>query len=339
MNQISPILLETDWQTSLRQSICSLDELLMRVNLSHESVNACPEAAKDFALRVPTPYLNRIEKGNPQDPLLLQVLPQTYEMERYPGYSNDPLEERDTNPAPGLIHKYKGRVLLILSGACAINCRYCFRRHFPYQENQLGNQQWQQVLSYLNNDPSITEVIFSGGDPLATPDKRLKNMINDLEKVPHIKRLRIHSRLPVVIPQRVTDDLCEILKSSRLKIACVLHINHANEIDCQVADGIAKLQHANVTVLNQAVLLKGINNSVDCLKELSEKLFDYKVLPYYLFVLDRVHGSAHFDVSDNDAIKLITLLQAELPGYLVPKLAREIPGRPSKTLLFLKESD
>lgn len=339
MNQISPVLLETDWQTSLRQSIGSLDELLMRVNLCRENLNICDKAAKDFALRVPEPYLNRIEKGNPEDPLLLQVLPQSYEMERYPGYSNDPLEERDTNPVPGLIHKYKGRVLLILSGACAINCRYCFRRHFPYDENQLGSQQWQQVLTYLNKDTSITEVIFSGGDPLATPDKRLRNMICDLEKIPHITRLRIHSRLPVVIPQRITSDLCEILKSSRLNTACVLHINHANEIDLQVAEAIEKLQQANVTVLNQAVLLKGINNSVVSLKALSEKLFGYKVLPYYLFVLDPVHGSAHFDVSDSEAIKLITLLQAELPGYLVPKLAREIPGQPSKTLLFAKESD
>lgn len=333
MNQTTSVLFESDWQTLLRQSSLSLDDLLNQVNLSRDKVNACSQAAKDFTIRVPAPYLNRIEKGNPYDPLLLQVLPQSYEMERYPGYSNDPLEERDTNPVPGLIHKYKGRVLLILSGACAINCRYCFRRHFPYQENQLGTQQWQDVLTYLKNDISITEVIFSGGDPLATPDKRLGSMIGDLEKIAHIKRLRIHTRLPVVIPQRVTEDLCQILKASRLKTACVLHINHANEIDAQVTAAILKLQHSNVTVLNQSVLLKGINDSVNCLKQLSEKLFDCKVLPYYLFVLDPVHGSAHFDISDNDAIDLVRLLQTELPGYLVPKLAREIPGRPSKTLL------
>lgn len=335
MNHITPIFFETDWQTLLRQSICNLDELLDKVELNSESLPACSQAAKDFAIRVPEPYLNRIEKGNPNDPLLLQVLPQSAEMERYPGYSNDPLEELETNPTPGLIHKYKGRVLLILSGACAINCRYCFRRHFPYQENQLGSQQWQQVLLYLQNNQDITEVIFSGGDPLATPDKRLSSMVRDLEAITHIKRLRIHSRLPVVIPQRVTDALCQTLASSRLKTVCVLHINHANEVDAQVADSIAKLQAAKVTVLNQSVLLKGINDSVDCLKSLSETLFTCGVLPYYLFVLDPVHGAAHFDISDSDAIALMKELQAELPGYLVPKLAREIPGRPSKTLLSL----
>ncbi|WP_293264517.1 EF-P beta-lysylation protein EpmB [Neptunomonas sp.] len=335
MNHITPFFVETDWQTLLRQSICNIDELLNEVKLDSSILPVSAQAATDFAIRVPTPYLNRIEKGNPNDPLLLQVLPQPAEMERYPGYSNDPLEELDTNPAPGLIHKYKGRVLLILSGACAINCRYCFRRHFPYQENQLGSQQWQQVLQYLKNDQSITEVIFSGGDPLATPDKRLNNMIRDIEAIAHIQRLRIHSRLPVVIPQRVTDELCHTLASSRLQTVCVLHVNHANEVDTQVAKSIAKLQAAKVTVLNQSVLLKGINDSVDCLKNLSEKLFTYGVLPYYLFVLDPVHGAAHFDVSDNDAIALVNTLQTELPGYLVPRLAREIPGRPSKTLLSL----
>jgi EF-P beta-lysylation protein EpmB len=335
MNHITPISLETDWQTLLRQSICSLSELLNKVELDPKSLPACEQAANDFNIRVPKPYLNRIEKGNPNDPLLLQVLPQSAEMERYPGYSNDPLEELDTNPAPGLIHKYKGRVLLILSGACAINCRYCFRRHFPYQENQLGSQQWQRVLEYLQNDHSITEVIFSGGDPLATPDKRLCSMIQDLEAIEHIKRLRIHSRLPVVIPQRITDTLCHTLASSRFNTVCVLHINHANEVDAQVADSIAKLQAAKVTVLNQAVLLKGVNDSVNCLKNLSETLFTCGVLPYYLFVLDPVHGAAHFDISDSDATTLMKELQAELPGYLVPKLAREIPGRPSKTLLSL----
>jgi EF-P beta-lysylation protein EpmB len=335
MNQITSILLESDWQTLLRQSVCSLDDLLTQVNLSREAVDVCESAAKDFPVRIPMPYINRIEKGNPNDPLLLQVLPQSQEMERYPGYSNDPLEERDTNPVPGLIHKYKGRVLLIISGACAINCRYCFRRHFPYQENQLGHQQWQQVLAYLQKDSSITEVIFSGGDPLATPDKRLASMIKDLEAITHIQRLRIHSRLPVVIPQRITADLCHILASTRLKTVCVLHINHANEIDPEVAYSIAKLQAAKVTVLNQAVLLKGINDSVLRLKSLSEKLFDCGVLPYYLFVLDPVNGAAHFDISDHDAIELVKSLQAVLPGYLVPKLAREIPGQPSKTLLCL----
>ncbi len=326
---------ENDWQSLLKGAISSVDDLLRQVGLSPEQVDLSLEATHAFALRVPQPYLSRIEKGNPHDPLLLQVLPQMAEMISANGYSSDPLEEMDSKPAPGLIHKYKGRVLLILSGACAINCRYCFRRHFPYEDNQLGKAQWQQALAYIQADTSISEVIFSGGDPLATTDQRLARMIADLESIPHIQRLRIHTRLPVVIPQRVTQTLCQMLKDSRLRTVIVLHINHPNEIDRHVSESLQRLRIAGITLLNQAVLLRGINDHAEILKRLSEKLFEDGVLPYYLFLLDRVIGAAHFDINDTKAKQLVKELQSCLPGYLVPRLAREIPGRPSKTLINL----
>ena len=324
-------LAEFDWQTHLKQAVTRLDTLLEAVELTANDVDISEEAARSFALKVPLTYLARIKKGDPNDPLLLQVLPQKAEMKSFPGYSHDPLAEMVSNPAPGLIHKYQGRVLFIVSGVCAINCRYCFRRHFPYEDQQLSGDQWQQVLTYLRNDPSISEVIFSGGDPLATSDNRLDRMISDLEAIPHLERLRIHTRLPVVIPQRVTDQLAQRLAQSRFKTVCVLHINHPNEIDDAVGQATLKLRDARVTVLNQAVLLKNINDNAAILHQLSLRLFDYAILPYYLFLLDKVEGAAHFDIDDEAAASLVRQLQATLPGYLVPRLAREVPGKPSKT--------
>jgi EF-P beta-lysylation protein EpmB len=264
---------------------------------------------------------------------LRQILPIEAEAQQIPGYVTDPLAEMSANHHEGLIHKYKGRVLIILTGACAINCRYCFRRHFPYQENKLGPKQWQQVLKYLNDDESISEVIFSGGDPLATSDNRLAQMITDLEKIPHLTRLRIHTRLPIVLPQRITPEFTSILENSRFDTVMVLHANHPNEIDNETGRITSQLKKANVTVLNQSVLLKGVNDCVETLKTLSEKLFHAGILPYYLFTLDPVQGAAHFNVDDKQAIQLFSELQTLLPGYLLPKLAREIPERPSKTLL------
>ena len=334
MNAI-PTVTTQDWQSLLSSAISSLPELLTRLELPATLAEQGATASQEFSLRVPEPYLARIEKGNPSDPLLLQVLPQAQEMLNLPGFTEDPLAEMASNPLPGVIHKYRGRVLLIMTGACAINCRYCFRRHFPYQDNQLSSAQWQQVLDYLRDDTSISEVIFSGGDPLATPDKRFARFVSDLETIPHLQRLRIHSRLPVVIPQRITQTFIDTLASSRLHSVLVIHSNHANEIDSSTGNALKKLQQAGIIVLNQAVLLKGINDTLPAQKALHETLFRYGVLPYYLFVLDKVQGAAHFDVDDTAATALIKALQAELPGYLIPRLAREIPGRPSKTLLSL----
>lgn len=321
------------WQRLLSDTVDDATDLLTALNLPMSLLDGAEKGHASFALKVPKPYLSRIQKGNVNDPLLKQVLPLALEAIEQPGFTNDPLAEADANPLKGLVHKYHGRILLILSGACAINCRYCFRRHFPYQANQLGKAQWQSILDYIRQDESITEVIFSGGDPLATSDQRLQSFIQDLDAIAHLKRLRIHSRLPVVIPQRITDALSSLLSNSRLTTTMVLHINHAQEIDQQVQQAVKKLRAANITVLNQAVLLKGVNDQLEDQVNLSDALFDSGILPYYLFTLDPVAGAAHFDVDDQTAIQLHQALLTRLPGYLVPRLAREIPGRQSKTLL------
>ncbi len=322
------------WQALLSQTLDSPKALIRYLQLPDSLLEGADRASLEFAMRIPRPWLERIEKGNPDDPLLRQVLPLGEELNDVPGFIRDPLEEMHSNPVNGLIHKYNGRVLVILTGACAINCRYCFRRHFPYAENRLGPQQWQGILDYIAADASITEVIFSGGDPLVSNDARLQQLITDLEQIPHLTRLRIHSRLPVVLPQRITESLTRILQQSRFKVVTVIHSNHPQELDDSVAAAVQRLKQAGVTVLNQAVLLRGVNDNIDTLKELSEKLFDIGVLPYYLFTFDPVKGAAHFDLPDDEAKQLLGQLQDLLPGYLVPKLAREIPGRRAKTLLF-----
>ncbi|KEA64412.1 Lysyl-lysine 2,3-aminomutase [Marinobacterium lacunae] len=325
------------WQQALRTAITDPAELLSTLELPLSMADA--DAHSSFELRVPRALVARMEPGNPLDPLLLQVLPSAREMTAVPGFSTDPLAENDANPSPGLVHKYRDRVLLITSGGCAINCRYCFRRHFPYQQNQLGPAQWQKALEYIDSHQELSEAILSGGDPLVTPDSRLARMIADLSDIAHLKRVRIHTRLPVVIPERVTQELTEAMTGTRLKPVMVLHCNHPQEIDDSVRSAIMRLRDAGITVLNQAVLLRGINDSVEAQKALSETLFEVGVLPYYLFVLDPVAGAAHFDISDAQAQRLVGELQARLPGYLVPRLAREIPGRPSKTLLSPDQTD
>ncbi|MDF2181740.1 EF-P beta-lysylation protein EpmB [Neptuniibacter sp. CAU 1671] len=322
------------WQDILSQCVEDPAELLHQLQLSPDLLPAAVEACKLFPLRVPQPFLSRIEPGNLQDPLLQQILPLGAELETVSGFSQDPLGEKAANPVPGLIHKYKGRVLLVLTGACAINCRYCFRRHFPYQDNRLGPEQWQQILEYIRADNTIHEVIFSGGDPLATPDSRFFRLLDDLEKIPHLKRLRIHSRLPIMIPQRITDTFCRRLRDSRLNTVMVIHANHANELDTEVAAALQLLRDQQITLLNQAVLLKGVNDSLEALVKLCERVFELGVLPYYLFTLDRVAGAAHFEVAEHEAQQLLGQLQATLPGYLVPRLAKEIAGEPSKTLIL-----
>lgn len=279
----------------------------------------------DFPLRAPHAYVSRIERGNPEDPLLLQVLPLPQELEVHPGYTEDPLEESDSNPCPGLIHKYHGRVLLILSSSCAIHCRYCFRRHFPYQANTPSKKDWQQALTYIHGDTSITEVIYSGGDPLASNDRQLQWLTEQIASIPHVKRLRIHSRLPIVIPDRITPQLLQWLTATRLQTSMVVHCNHPNEIDAAVGNALYQLKIAGVTLLNQTVLLNGINNCSNTLTTLSDKLFSHGVLPYYLHLLDKVAGAAHFDVSDTEAIALHNQLMNQLPGYLTPRLVRESP--------------
>ena len=321
------------WQQQLSNAIRDPHELCQRLGLSEAWLPGAHTGHKLFEVCVPDAYLSRIAHATPDDPLLRQVLPQGDEARSPIGYVTDPLEEAEHRPAKGLIHKYPGRVLLIASPNCAINCRYCFRRHFPYSDNSPSRAQWQDALQYLRNDSSIHEAILSGGDPLAANDRQLAWLVGELEKISHLKRLRIHTRLPVVIPDRVDSALLEWLGGTRLQKVMVLHINHANEIDQAVIDACTRLKAAGVTLLNQSVLLRGINDCAETLATLSERLFEAGALPYYLHVLDPVQGAAHFDVPDDEARTLVTQLREHLPGFLMPRLVREVPGEASKTPL------
>ncbi|MGQ7260280.1 EF-P beta-lysylation protein EpmB [Vreelandella sp. V005] len=321
------------WQQQLSQAIRDPAVLCERLGLSQAWLAGADAGHQLFEICVPDAYLARIVPNDPNDPLLLQVLPLGEETDATPGYVTDPLEEADHRPVKGLIHKYANRVLLIASPACAINCRYCFRRHFPYSENSPSRAQWQEALDYLREDTSINEAILSGGDPLASNDRQLDWLVEQLESIPHLKRLRIHTRLPVVIPDRVDEALLGWLGSTHLQKVVVLHINHANEIDQAVVDACTRLKQAGATLLNQSVLLRGINDNVPALASLSERLFEAGVMPYYLHVLDPVQGAAHFDVPDHEAQTLVQALLEHLPGFLMPRLVREVPGRMSKTPL------
>ncbi|BDU35769.1 EF-P beta-lysylation protein EpmB [Vibrio nigripulchritudo] len=328
------VSVEQNWLKQLANAISDPRKLLQAVEIEPTPWEKGLAARELFAMRVPQSFVNRMEKGNPNDPLLRQVLPLMEEFEIHKGYSADPLEEQD-NDQPGLLHKYKSRVLMIVKGGCAINCRYCFRRHFPYQDNKGSKSVWEQNLAYIAERDEINEVILSGGDPLMAKDSELEWLVSRIEAIPHVKTLRIHSRLPVVIPSRITDELCYLLRGSRLNVVMVTHINHANEIDGELAAYLAKLKQAGVILLNQSVLLKGVNDNAEALIKLSETLFNAGVLPYYIHVLDKVQGAAHFFVSDQEAKVLMSKLIEEVSGYLVPKLTREIGGRKSKTPLDL----
>lgn len=321
------------WQDEMQDLVTDPAELLDLLQLDPAQLPQLQAASQLFPLRVPRPYLQRIRPRDPQDPLLLQVLPDAPELETTPGYSDDPLEEANANPVPGVVHKYRGRLLLITAGQCAVNCRYCFRRAFPYGDNHLSRSQWQQALDYIRNQADLREVILSGGDPLVLSDRQLGWLAGELAAIPQLDKLRVHTRLPIVAPARITEALIDWLAGSRLKPVLVLHCNHANEIDNAVRAALKRLRAAGVTLLNQAVLLKGINDSEEALADLSESLFDAGVLPYYLHQLDRVQGAAHFAVTDDRARDLVSAIRNRLPGYLVPKLVREIPAKKSKSPL------
>ena len=311
------------WQRILADSLTTSNQLLSRLGLTDQmqSVDQSP----DFPVRVPEPFVTRMVPGDPHDPLLRQVLAVADERHAMPGFVKDPLDELE-GPMPGVLHKYRSRVLVIYRGGCAINCRYCFRRHFPYQENTLTARDIDGLVSYLKAHPEVNEVILSGGDPLMADDQALSGLFVRLESVSSIHRLRIHTRLPIVIPERVTDLLCQAIATTALPVVMVLHSNHANEIDQSVMDAVSQLRAVCRSVLNQSVILKGINDSADVLIALSERLFEAGIDPYYLNVLDRVSGAHHFDVSDLEVAALHQALLNALPGYLVPKLVREVPG-------------
>lgn len=325
---------EQNWLKQLANGISDPAKLLEQLEIDPTPWKNGFEARKLFAQRVPQSFVDRMEKGNPYDPLLRQVLPLSEEFEVHQGYSNDPLEEQN-NAIPGLLHKYRNRALMIVKGGCAINCRYCFRRHFPYDENKGSKSVWQTSLDYIQQHPEIDEIILSGGDPLMAKDDELSWLVARIADIRHLKRLRIHSRLPVVIPARITEQLTELLGQTRLQVILVTHINHAQEIDQTLANALDKLKQVGVTLLNQGVMLKGVNDSVSSQIALSNALFEAGVLPYYMHVLDKVQGAAHFFISDQQAKEIMAGVLEQTSGYLVPKLTREIGGRASKTPLDL----
>jgi len=319
------------WQQILATGFATAADLLefLEIPLKEGS----ERAEQQFATRVPRGFAMRMEKGNRRDPLLLQVLAAHTELVQIDDYGTDPLQEAKTNISKGLIHKYTGRVLLTVTGACAINCRYCFRRHFPYHENNPGRSGWETALQYIANDSTIHEVILSGGDPLLANNAMLTYLLQLIEAIPHVRTLRIHTRIPVVLPERIDASLCKLLNNSRLAIVVVLHANHANELSEEVKHVCQLLRKNRCHLLNQSVLLAGVNDDIQTLTKLSERLFACGILPYYLHLLDKVQGAAHFDVSEKDAKLLFQGLLAGLPGYLVPRLAREVYGERSKILI------
>tara|TARA_R110002111_G_scaffold153375_1_gene220145 strand:- start:97361 stop:98368 length:1008 start_codon:yes stop_codon:yes gene_type:complete len=328
---------EITWQKSLSQAIRNPKELIARLELSENLLEPALRTVQSFPLMVPLSFLNRMERGNPKDPLLKQVLPIDLENEIVPGFSTDAVGDLDVRQTPGILHKYHGRALLMVSGACAIHCRYCFRRHYPYGEEPRTLAEWEPVWKTLHADPTIQEVILSGGDPLLLTDLRLQELCERISEIPHVKRLRIHSRLPVVLPDRIHTGLLEMFQRLSEKgtvVWMVIHANHPNEIAADAEIAIRKIIQAGITTLNQSVLLKGINDSADTLLKLSEKLINLGVMPYYLHQLDRVTGVAHFEVSEEQGRELIRELRTRLPGYAVPQYVREIAGEPHKISLL-----
>jgi EF-P beta-lysylation protein EpmB len=319
------------WQSELAAAFKSPAQLLEFLGLDGVPGLACAEAAGGFPFLVTRAYAARMAKGDAADPLLRQVLPLAEELAIVPGYGGDPVGDGAALVLPGVLHKYHGRALLISTGACAIHCRYCFRRGFAYDAAQLHKTQEDAALAYIAGDASINEVIFSGGDPLLLSDARLEALLARLAAIPHVRRVRWHSRIPLVLPSRITEDLAGLLAGSRLQAVLVLHANHAQELDEAVAQALSRLRSRGIALLNQAVLLRGVNDSVAALADLSEALFGHGVLPYYLHLLDKAAGTAHFDLPLPQALALYEALRNRLPGYLVPRLVREQAGQPAKT--------
>lgn len=324
-----------NWKTVQASAITEPAELLELLELDPSWLPAAQAAARLFPLRVPRGFVARMRRGDPLDPLLRQVLPLGEELAEVEGYGFDPVGDTAAGKAPGLLQKYAGRVLLTTTGACGVHCRYCFRRHFAYAEHN-PRKDWPAVLAAIEADPGITEVILSGGDPLTLDTPRLAAMTAALSQIPHVRRLRIHSRQPVVLPERIDGALLEWLRDLSFETTLVIHANHANELDSSVRTALTRVrQLGTVTLLNQSVLLRGVNDDADALVALSERLFSFGVLPYYLHLLDPVAGAAHFDVPDTIARELLRKIHARLSGYLVPRLVREIPGHAGKTLINL----
>ena len=328
--KLLPNSTRTGWQSELAYAITSVAELLHRLELDHIADRVVLDP--DFRLRVPRAFVDKMQRGDSADPLLAQVLPLIAENDQRGQI--DPVGDLEAMTSPGVLHKYRGRVLLITTGACAVHCRYCFRRHFPYADANPIKNGWHEALTYLATHDDIREVILSGGDPLLMANDKLSLLLAELEQITHIKWLRIHTRIPVVLPSRIDTNLITLLHQLRFKTTIVIHANHANELMADEARALNRLADGSVTLLNQSVLLRGVNDSADALSRLSKRLFDCRVLPYYLHMLDPVQGAMHFDVPQEHAVTIVDELRANLPGYLVPRLVREIQGETSKTAIF-----
>lgn len=323
---------DLNWQESYKNLITCPQDLLSFLEIPRQGLTRLDKnAERQFPLKVSREYASRIQKGRLDDPLLRQILPIVDENYTSDAFLSDPLEEQNFIKGPGLLQKYQHRALFVLTSACAIHCRYCFRRHFPYQNHRFSKKQMESLLEPIKSDPSITEVILSGGDPLSVSDDLLWHLIESLNQISQVKRLRIHTRLPLLIPSRVTDELLATLSQSQAKVVIVLHINHPQEIDPAVEAACKKLSSKSIVLLNQSVLLKGVNDQAHILGELSERLIGMNVLPYYLHQLDKVAGTTHFEVSEAVAKRILRELMAKLPGYLVPKYVKEVPGEAFKT--------
>ena len=332
MIAVSPVPGQPErWQQALADAVTDPAELVALLGLDPALVEPARRAAGRFGLRVPRGFVARMRPGDPRDPLLRQVLPLGAELDEVPGFVADPVGDLASEEAPGLLHKYEGRALLVTTGACGVHCRYCFRREYPYAGHGAGGGRWREAVAAIAADPSIHEAILSGGDPLSLGNDRLAALVDSLGEVPHLRRLRIHTRQPVVLPERVDAGLLALLGRTRLSTVVVIHANHAAEIDAAVAAALADLAARGAMLLNQSVLLAGVNDSVDALAALSERLAEAGVLPYYLHLLDRVRGAAHFEVPEPAAVALVDGLRRRLPGYLVPRLVREQAGAGSKT--------
>ncbi|HEX7044116.1 MAG TPA: EF-P beta-lysylation protein EpmB [Burkholderiales bacterium] len=321
------------WQRELACAVTDPAELIRLLELDPHLLEPARRAAQQFRLRVPRGYLARMRRGDPHDPLLRQVLPLGAETEEVPGFVRDPVGDLGAMRRPGVLQKYHGRVLLTVTGACAVHCRYCFRRHFPYAAANPAAGNWHEALAVVRGDPTVREVILSGGDPLTLADERLAVLVDALAAIEHVVRLRVHTRLPIVLPERITEELGELLAGTRLQAIVVVHANHPRELGGAVDEALARLRARGITLLNQSVLLRGVNDDADTLCALSEALFASGVLPYYLHLLDRVQGAAHFDVDADRARLLWERMAARLPGYLVPRLVREEAGAPAKSIV------
>lgn len=325
---------QPDWQEQLGKAFTNVTDLLKFLNLSQDQLLFSKQASREFAMRVPLSYAECMEKGNPADPLMRQVLPIADELTFFSGFSKDPVGDLDAVKSAGIIHKYHGRVLLITTGGCAINCRYCFRRNFPYADIQMSKTRQAEAIHYIENNPEISEVILSGGDPLLLNDERLGLLLDELSIIKHVKRIRIHSRIPIVLPSRITHQLLEAFTRIPQQIILVLHCNHTNEISSKVIKVCSILKRNHIHLFNQTVLLKGVNDNANQLCLLSEKLFSCDIVPYYLHLLDKAVGTGHFEVNEQSALTIMQEIKTKLPGYLVPRLVKEEPGRLSKTELI-----